>query len=211
MAKLCMYCCTKNEDNADVCKVCKMPFSKKQNDKNASLKNETTGKGYWQIVCPQCGEKYTVDSFESKIKMCKNCVDEFDAEQIAYEKPRFICNQPVETKNNSPVPKQVQKKAKKFELIDILSNKKVAEITTDGGVIGRWGNISKEHFKNYPQISHYHCRFCFSDEGWVIENLSNTNSTEINGVYLEHGLFLPVRDKDKILLADLLFEVKYVY
>lgn len=205
MAQICSYCGNENEDGFTVCQGCGMPLTNSTSRENNA--------GYWQIMCPKCGKIYRVNSADDKIEFCIACVDELEAEEISYVGPVFVCDEDNLANENDEANEQDLLIPQEIELVDVYTEETVVRIPKSRVTLGRAGTIGREYFEDYTQISNRHCLISFSDTigEWTIENLSYTNPTEINGVYLEHGIQMPLRNKDRILLADLLFEVRYVY
>lgn len=81
------------------------------------------------------------------------------------------------------------------------------EISQCGGSLGRCGDIKPEFFVDHQYLSRNHCQFYYENGIWKVENLSHSNTTEINGVFLMHNIRHTVREGDLLRLANLIFRV----
>jgi hypothetical protein len=97
-----------------------------------------------------------------------------------------------------------------FHLPELILNdvRKNIPITIphQGGVIGSQGNISPEHFCG-ETISRQHLKITNDSQGWYIENLSRSNTSELNEKYLQPGVIYRIKDKDFIRIDYKAFRV----
>jgi ribosomal protein L40E len=80
----------------------------------------------------------------------------------------------------------------------------VADIK-DGDVIGREGRIDVSPLSRSNFISSRHATFFFKSGQWFLRAEKTTNQTKIGMSVLDEGQMRPLKDNDRIILADTIF------
>ena len=80
-----------------------------------------------------------------------------------------------------------------------------------GGVLGRCGNINPSYFSPNHYISRNHAKITYARGGYVIEDLGSKNGTKINGLPLYKDIRVHIRGGDTIKLANMEFEISYLF
>ncbi|GLH65073.1 FHA domain-containing protein [Parageobacillus sp. G301] len=81
-------------------------------------------------------------------------------------------------------------------------------IPVEGGIIGRLGTIHPEHFQNNQFVSKEHAKIELRADGYVLIDLHSTNGTKINGIRIISGEAYPLKDKDRIVFANMEYLVE---
>ena len=74
-------------------------------------------------------------------------------------------------------------------------------------IIGKSRKTADGVIDNYDSISRNHCRICKKDDCFTVEDLDSTNGTMINGYKLNSYEKYYINNGDKLMLADLEFDV----
>lgn len=80
-----------------------------------------------------------------------------------------------------------------------------------GGILGRAGDINPAYFSANPYISRNHAKISYIRGGYVIEDLGSKNGTKVNGLPLDRDRSVHIRGGDTINLANIEFEISYVF
>jgi hypothetical protein len=75
----------------------------------------------------------------------------------------------------------------------------------DGDVIGREGKIDVTPLPRSIRISRKHATFLFKNGQWFLRAEATTNSTKIGLRVIAEGEEVPLKDNDRIVLADIIF------
>jgi len=89
--------------------------------------------------------------------------------------------------------------------LECLSQPEFVFQLQDGFIIGRQGEADISPLEKSIYISGKHARFTYREGRWLIEHLSGTNATYVNGVKVITGNLQEIHDEDKITLANTSF------
>lgn len=92
-----------------------------------------------------------------------------------------------------------------------LKDGTVINIPPLGGVLGRAGDINPSYFSNNHFVSRLHAKITYMRGTYLIEDLGSINGTKVNGLPLDKNRSVHIRGGDTIKLANLEFEVSYLY
>lgn len=183
--KVCPQCGKENVATMDFCTDCGQPIkvvipSKKQ----AQDKDETLKERYYKI-CRVCGTKNYLNSKNAFLDVCQNCQNE-DINDVPTQMEMA----------KAPVKKPV------IHYILKAEDGKQIEIT-NGGIIGRYGEIEADYFSQNPYISGEHAKIYKDGNDYYIEDLGSTNGTTVNGAKLFPKLRKRLENNYQICLANL--------
>lgn len=200
MVRECLECGADNEISAAHCSTCGNQFEPLMAGGDAELKA-------WAIICPVCGKFYPVDNEKERINSCIVCTDEFDKTEIARVVPKLSQtkkNQPDARPDNDLIP-QPSQGIQPITLHAIRHHKRIH--ISEETVLGRSGDVENEFFAEFLHVSREHCRIFHSEGQWMIEHLSHSSPTAINGSQLVHDIPVAVHPGDRLRIANLSFKV----
>jgi hypothetical protein len=85
------------------------------------------------------------------------------------------------------------------------SNPDFAVEIKNGDIIGREGSINVTSFPRSEYISRKHATFIYQGNNWLLKVEGKTNPTMVNFKQLSSGEIAPLKDNDRITLADTTF------
>lgn len=92
-----------------------------------------------------------------------------------------------------------------------LKDGTIINIPPLGGILGRSGDITPSYFINNHYISRNHAKISYMRGSYLIEDLGSKNGTKVNGLSLDKNRSVHIRGGDTIKLANIEFEVSYLY
>lgn len=92
-----------------------------------------------------------------------------------------------------------------------LKDRSVVEIPSAGCIIGRDGNLNPSYFTDFKYVSRHHAKIYYFRGKYFIQDLNSTNGTKVNGLKIENYMGTPIKGGDRISLADINFEVIYLW
>ncbi len=84
----------------------------------------------------------------------------------------------------------------------------IIRIDNDDYLIGKKVSEDKGLIRNYPTISREHCRITYLDGQYYITDLNSANGTYINEKRIPSNTTYPINIKDKLRLANLIFDIQ---
>ena len=173
----------------------------KEEEKREETKSQSkTGK--MLARCNVTGFEVEINEGETEF-YCEDCQEEHSIDGEMYvainlEKEEKI--EEIEEKN--------LKTEKKFEeeslyLLFRGNETEFIKIPKTGGTVGRYGDYGAKFFNDrYMQtVSGEHLKIDYRGGDWIIEHLSKTNDTEVNGEKMEYESPIILKDGFKITLA----------
>lgn len=162
------------------------------------------------IECPRCGALNKANAF-----FCADCKESLIMISFGDPKKQQVKTDPEQSGGNVAIPTEAaeispQSSHPKLSLVQLeclsqpefvfqLQNKK------DGSVVGRQGDVDITPLNNSISISRKHARFFYQEGQWLLEHLSQSSHTYVNGIKVPAGCPQVVRDGDKITLANTSF------
>lgn len=81
-------------------------------------------------------------------------------------------------------------------------------IPWEGARLGREGSVSPDYFEKHMYVSNMHAQILRQGIGYVLVDTDSTNGTTINGERCESRKEYPLKNGDRVVLANLGFVVK---
>lgn len=188
----------------------------KEEEKSEETKSQSkTGK--MLARCNVTGFEVEINEGETEF-YCEDCQEEHSIDGEMYvainlEKEEKIEERQEERKEKKRKEKEGQeeknlKTEKKFEeeslyLLFRGNETEFIKIPKTGGTVGRYGDYGAKFFnERYMQtVSGEHLKIDYRGGDWIIEHLSKTNDTEVNGEKMEYESPIILKDGFKITLA----------
>ena len=150
--------------------------------------------GETEFYCEDCQEEHSIDG---EMYVAINLEKEEKIEEIEEKRKK---REEQKEKN--------LKTEKKFEeeslyLLFRGNETEFIKIPKTGGTVGRYGDYGAKFFnERYMQtVSGEHLKIDYRGGDWIIEHLSKTNDTEVNGEKMEYESPIILKDGFKITLA----------
>ena len=223
--KICKECGYELEDDEIECPNCGEVFAeseekniKKINDDKNNKSIENNKKTEKMLArCNVTGFEVEINEGETEF-YCEDCQEEHSIDGEMYiainlEKEEKIEERQEKRKEKKRKKREEQKEKnlkteKKFEeeslyLLFRGNETEFIKIPKTGGTVGRYGDYGAKFFnERYMQtVSGEHLKIDYRGGDWIIEHLSKTNDTEVNGEKMEYGSPIIFKDGFKITLA----------
>ena len=183
----------------------------KEEEKREETKSQSkTGK--MLARCNVTGFEVEIDKGETEF-YCEDCQEEHSIDGEMYiainlEKEEKIEEIEEKRKEREGQKEKNLKTEKKFEeeslyLLFRGNETEFIKIPKTGGTVGRYGDYGAKFFnERYMQtVSGEHLKIDYRGGDWIIEHLSKTNDTEVNGEKMEYESPIILKDGFKITLA----------
>ncbi|QUB95583.1 FHA domain-containing protein [Leptotrichia sp. oral taxon 218] len=175
-------------------------------------KREETKTGKMLARCNVTGFEVEINEGETEF-YCEDCQEEHSIDGEMYvainlEKEEKIEEIEEKRKKREEQKEKNLKTEKKFEeealyLLFRGNETEFIKIPKTGGTVGRYGDYGAKFFnERYMQtVSGEHLKIDYRGGDWIIEHLSKTNDTEVNGEKMEYESPIILKDGFKITLA----------
>ena len=175
-------------------------------------KREETKTGKMLARCNVTGFEVEINEGETEF-YCEDCQEEHSIDGEMYvainlEKEEKIEEIEEKRKKREEQKEKNLKTEKKFEeeslyLLFRGNETEFIKIPKTGGTVGRYGDYGAKFFnERYMQtVSGEHLKIDYRGGDWIIEHLSKTNDTEVNGEKMEYESPIILKDGFKIILA----------
>lgn len=175
-------------------------------------KREETKTGKMLARCNVTGFEVEINEGETEF-YCEDCQEEHSIDGEMYiainlEKEEKIEEIEEKRKEREGQKEKNLKTEKKFEeealyLLFRGNETEFIKIPKTGGTVGRYGDYGAKFFnERYMQtVSGEHLKIDYRGGDWIIEHLSKTNDTEVNGEKMEYESPIILKDGFKITLA----------
>ena len=175
-------------------------------------KREETKTGKMLARCNVTGFEVEINEGETEF-YCEDCQEEHSIDGEMYvainlEKEEKIEEIEEKRKKREEQKEKNLKTEKKFEeeslyLLFRGNETEFIKIPKTGGTVGRYGDYGAKFFnERYMQtVSGEHLKIGYRGGDWIIEHLSKTNDTEVNGEKMEYESPIILKDGFKITLA----------
>lgn len=183
----------------------------KEEEKREETKSQSkTGK--MLARCNVTGFEVEINEGETEF-YCEDCQEEHSIDGEMYvainlEKEEKIEEIEEKRKKREEQKEKNLKTEKKFEeeslyLLFRGNETEFIKIPKTGGTVGRYGDYGAKFFnERYMQtVSGEHLKIDYRGGDWIIEHLSKTNDTEVNGEKMEYESPIILKDGFKITLA----------
>ena len=183
----------------------------KEEEKREETKSQSkTGK--MLARCNVTGFEVEINEGETEF-YCEDCQEEHSIDGEMYvainlEKEEKIEEIEEKRKEREEQKEKNLKTEKKFEeeslyLLFRGNETEFIKIPKTGGTVGRYGDYGAKFFNDrYMQtVSGEHLKIDYRGGDWIIEHLSKTNDTEVNGEKMEYESPIILKDGFKITLA----------
>lgn len=185
--------------------------TEKEEEKREETKSQSkTGK--MLARCNVTGFEVEINEGETEF-YCEDCQEEHSIDGEMYvainlEKEEKIEEIEEKRKEREEQKEKNLKAEKKFEeeslyLLFRGNETEFIKIPKTGGTVGRYGDYGAKFFnERYMQtVSGEHLKIGYRGGDWIIEHLSKTNDTEVNGEKMEYESPIILKDGFKITLA----------
>lgn len=175
-------------------------------------KREETKTGKMLARCNVTGFEVEINEGETEF-YCEDCQEEHSIDGEMYvainlEKEEKIEEIEEKRKKREEQKEKNLKTEKKFEeealyLLFRGNETEFIKIPKTGGTVGRYGDYGAKFFnERYMQtVSGEHLKIDYRGGDWIIEHLSKTNDTEVNGEKMDYESPIILKDGFKITLA----------
>lgn len=175
-------------------------------------KREETKTGKMLARCNVTGFEVEINEGETEF-YCEDCQEEHSIDGEMYvainlEKEEKFEEIEEKRKKREEQKEKNLKTEKKFEeeslyLLFRGNETEFIKIPKTGGTVGRYGDYGAKFFnERYMQtVSGEHLKIDYRGGDWIIEHLSKTNDTEVNGEKMEYESPIILKDGFKITLA----------
>lgn len=118
---------------------------------------------------------------------------------LNYDLDNIILNEKNENKTSKAYRLILKHSGKAGDILFVINKEKY--------IIGKSAKTADGVIEGYDSISRRHCRICQNDNLFTVEDLESTNGTILNGYRLNSYEKYYINNGDKLVLADLEFDV----
>jgi hypothetical protein len=111
----------------------------------------------------------------------------------------------VSGENEAEVPVMHPVNSEPAASLECLSQPEFVFPVRNDSLVGRQGDVNVSPLERSIYISREHARFLFRDGKWLLDHLSQTSHTYVNGIEVPGGSPQVIRDGDKITLGNTSF------
>ncbi len=151
--------------------------------------------------CPHCDAPNKAHAL-----YCSECM----AGLLTFDNP--VAEPPEEAKpavapgeNEAEVPVMPPVNSEPAASLECLSQPEFVFPVRDDSLVGRQGDVNVSPLERSIYIAREHARFLFRDGKWLLDHLSQTSHTYVNGIEVPGGSPQVIRDGDKITLGNTSF------